>query len=176
MERKTLKIKANTDNVVKFLFDTPIEGTNNYGMYHLYAFDVKGEEHGLFATDALHEKLKNFTKGDMVNIRKEEYEANKFAFNVIPEEGTPARNTGTPNGIDSSYKSAPSPTTTESRQYQAKQNDSRTKDIHRQVAFKEACKMFGDFTGFLEEEELEIIRTNTDKLLSVIEDGDNLPF
>jgi len=176
MERKTLKIKANTDNVVTFLYDTPIEGTNNYGMYHLYAFDINGEEHGLFATDALHAKLMNFTTGDRVNIRKEEYEPNKFAFNVIPEEGTPARNTGTPNGVDGSYKSTPSATTTETREYQAKQNDSRTKDIHHQVAFKEACKMFGEFTGFLTEEELEIISTNTKRLLDVLEERDNLPF
>ncbi len=38
MDSKTLKIKANTDNNVKFLFDSPLEGTNAYGVYHLYKF------------------------------------------------------------------------------------------------------------------------------------------
>ena len=144
MERATLKIKANTDNVVKFLFDTPIEGTNSYGIYHLYALDVNGVESGLFATDALHDKLRHFTKGDMVNIRKEEYETNKFAFNVIPEEGTPPRFAGTPNGMNDSYKSTPTATTTETRQYQSKQNDDRTQDIHRQVCLKLAVQSLGN--------------------------------
>ncbi len=175
MERATLKIKANTDNIVRFLYDTPIEGTNSYGIYHLYAFDVNGVESGLFATDALHEKLRHFTTGDKVNIRKEEYEPNKFGWNVIPEEGTPARNTGTPNGIDSVYKSTPSATTQEIRQYQAKQNDDRTRDIHRQVCLKLAVQSLGT----PEVLDFATVRMRMEGLLHILEgteQQDNLPF
>jgi|TARA_Y100000296_G_scaffold69100_1_gene82710 hypothetical protein len=163
MERATLKIKANTDNVVKFLYDTPIEGTNSYGVYHLYAFDMDGTETGLFATDALHEKLKNFTIGDSVNIRKEEYEPNKFGWNVIPEEGTPARNTGTPSNINDSYKSTPSATTQE-----------RTKDIHRQVCLKLAVQSMGT----PETLDLAIVKQRMEGLLDVLDgkETDSLPF
>jgi len=168
-QHQTLKIKANTDNVVEFLYDSPKEGTNDYGMWHRYALKHNGNEVGLFATDALHAKLMNFTTGDRVNIRKEEYEPNKYGWNVIPEEGTPVRNGPTPEGIDDSYKSAPSATTVETRQYYKSQNDDRTKDIHRQVAFKEACKMFGELNDYLSDESLDIIANNTDSLLRVLE-------
>ena len=171
MDRKTLKIKANTDNVVKFLFDTPIEGTNKYGVYHLYAFDHNGEEVSLFATDNLHEKLRSFAKGDAVNIRKEEYEAGKFGWNVIPEEGTPLRNT--PSNI--SDKSEPSKAVQESRQYHATQNDNRTKDIHRQVCLKLAVQSM-DTSETLD---FDMVKFRMDGLLSVLEGEETkeeLPF
>jgi len=168
-QHPTLKIKANTDNVVEFLFDSPKEGTNDFGMWHRYALKHNGNEVGLFATDALHAKLMNFTTGDRVNIRKEEYEPNKYGWNVIPEEGTPARNTGTPSNINGSYKSTPSATTVETRQYYKNQNDDKTHDIHNQVAFKEACKMHGLSDGLLTRQELLVIAVNTDNLLKVLE-------
>ncbi len=158
MERSTLKIKANTDNVVKFLYDTPIEGTNAYGLYHLYAFDLNGEETGLFATDNLHEKLRNFTKGDSVNIRKEEYEAGKFGWNVIPQEGTPTRKTPPPSV--SNVSSTP---------------DDRTKDIHRQVCLKLAVQSM-DTSETLD---FAMVKLRMDGLLNVLdgkETKEELPF
>jgi hypothetical protein len=168
-QHRTLKIMANTDNVVEFLYDSPKEGTNDYGIWHRYALKHNGEEVGLFATDALHAKLMNFTVGDRVNIRKEEYEPNKFGWNVTPEEGTPVRNGSTSEGIDDSYKAAPSATTVETRQYYKNQNDDKTHDIHNQVAFKEACKMHGLCDGLLTPQELLVIAKNTDNLLKVLE-------
>ena len=145
MERNTLKIKANTDNVVKFLYDTPIEGTNSYGMYHLYAFEHGGEETGLFATDALHE-------------------AGKFGWNVVPEEGTPIRNTPPPPSVSGSYKA----TTT----------DDRTQDIHRQVCLKLAVQSM----GVCEELNYGEVKDRMESLLDVLdgkevtEKKEELPF
>ena len=34
MQNETLRITANTDNIVEFLYDTPKTGTNNYGMWY----------------------------------------------------------------------------------------------------------------------------------------------
>jgi|TARA_R100001530_G_scaffold131546_1_gene103288 hypothetical protein len=160
MERNTLKIKANTDNIVEFLYDTPIEGTNAYGMYHLYAFGMDGEEAGLFATDTLHEKLKNFTKGDSVNIRKEEYEAGKFGWNVIPQDGTPTRKAPPP--------SVSTPTTTQSV-------DARTKDIHRQVCLKLAVQSM-DTSETLD---FAMVKLRMEGLLGVLDNEEvkeELPF
>jgi len=83
-QHRTLKIMANTDNVVEFLFDSPKEGTNDYGIWHRYALKHNGEEVGLFATDALHAKLMNFTVGDRVNIRKEEVRTKQIWMECHP--------------------------------------------------------------------------------------------
>ena len=157
MERNTLKIKANTDNVVKFLYDTPIEGTNNYRMYHLYAFEHGGEETGLFATDALHEKLRNFIKGDSINIRKEEYEAGKFGWNVVREEGTPIRNTPPPNSVGGGSKAFSS------------SSDDRTKDIHRQVCLKLAVQSMGVCSAMEEEFNYGEVKDRMEGLLNVLD-------
>ena len=143
MDVPTLKPKANIDHIVEFLYDNPREGTNDYGVYHRYAFKYNGDEVGLFATDALHSKLAMFHKGDRVNIRKEEYEPGKFGFNVIPEEGTPIRNGSTPEGIDDSYKAEPNASEKERRNYYASKTDDKTKDIHRQVCLKLAVQSMG---------------------------------
>jgi len=39
-QHRTLKIMANTDNVVEFLYDSPKEGTNDYGIWHRYALNI----------------------------------------------------------------------------------------------------------------------------------------
>ena len=169
MDVPTLKPKANIDHIVEFLYNEPKEGTNDYGVWHRYALKYKGDEVCLFATDALHSKLAMFHKGDKVNIRKEEYEPGKFGFNVIPEEGTPVRNGSTPEGIDDSYKAEPNASEKERRHYYESKTDDKTKDIHRQVAFKAACKMFGECGDYLSSEEVDIIINNTNALLGVIE-------
>lgn len=127
MDRKTLKIKANVDTKVKFLFNDALEGTNDYGVYHLYAFQHNGEEVGLFATNNLHEKLRVYNTGDEVNIVKEEYEPGKFGWIVTPEEGT-VMNSTPPNGSSNAPSGGSS------------SPDQRTKDIHRQVCLKLAVQ------------------------------------
>ena len=60
--------------------------------------------------------------------------------------------------------------------------DDRTHDIHRQVAFKEACKMFGPTDETLSDEQLSIIKANTDSLLANVLEytapiiDDDVPF
>ena len=114
----SLEIKEKTDNIVEFLFDTPIDGENKHGTWWRYAFKHDGEEVVYFTSSAaLFAKLSDYAKGDKVNIRKDEYEPGKFGFNVIPCEGTTIRTGSTPSGIDDSYKSAPSSIETEKRIY-----------------------------------------------------------
>ena len=53
METKQLKIKTNDSKVVEFMFDSPKQGTNNYGNWNLYGLKCDGEDVSLFATDNL---------------------------------------------------------------------------------------------------------------------------
>lgn len=150
MDSKTLKIRANTDNNVKFLFDTPLEGTNAYGVYHLYKFDMDGEEVSLFATDNLHEKLKDFNKDDEVNIRKEEYEAGKMGWIVTPAEGVVAK---------------PGSSNTQTGGEILKDIDQRTKDIHRQVCLKLAVQSM-EKTDILD---MDTVKLRMEGLLGVLD-------
>ena len=155
MESKTLKITANTDNNVKFLFDSPLEGTNAYGVYHLYKFDINSEEHSLFATDNLHEKLKDFNKGDTVNIRKEEYEAGKMGWVVTPAEGVVAKPNSSPSSVQSS-----SPVSV----------DDRTKDIHRQVCLKLAVQSMETSETL----DFAMVQLRMEGLINVLDSEDDL--
>ena len=167
-----LEIKANTDNIVEFLFDTPMDGENKYGTWWRYTFKHDGEEVSYFTSSAaLFAKLSDYAKGDKVNIRKDEYEPGKFGFNVIPCEGTTIRTGSTPSGIDDSYKSAPSAIETEKRTYYADRNDDKTHDIHKQVALKEACKMFGGKKTKLTEKDSETLLYNMYAILDVLEES-----
>ena len=164
-QNETLKIKANTDNIVEFLYDTPKSGTNNYGAWHLYGVRDNGREVGIFATDYLHDKLQYYRKGDVVNIRKEEIDGGKIAWNVIPQEGTQTKNSkNTTLGIDD-----------------------RTHDIHKQVCLKLAVDMVARKPEYavLTDGEQVIIEANMKALLRILEgtadthtnkDEDNYPF
>lgn len=148
-QNETLKIQANTDNIVEFLYDTPKSGTNNYGAWHLYGVKNNGKEVGIFATDYLHDKLQYYRKGDVVNIRKENVDGGKIAWNVIPQEGTNVKNEqNTTLGIDA-----------------------RTHDIHKQVCLKLAVDMVAkkDVHSVLTEGELVIVEANMKSLLQVLE-------
>lgn len=153
MDSKTLKIRANTDNNVKFLFDSPLEGTNAYGVYHLYKFDVEGEEHSLFATDNLHEKLKDYNKGDVVNIRKEEYEAGKMGWVVTPAEGVVAR-----------------PSTTKTGGEIVRDLDARTQDIHRQVCLKLAVQSMETSETL----DFAMVKLRMEGLINILDSKDDL--
>ena len=151
MQNETLRITANTDNVVEFLYDTPKTGTNNYGMWYLYGVKNEGKEVGIFATEALHGKLQDYRRGDKVNIRKEEYEPGKVGWNVIPEEGT-------------------SISENKSKSKSATFNiDDRTHDIHKQVCLKLAVDMMETKNKTLTDGDLVVIEANMMNLLTVLE-------
>ena len=149
MESKpTFKIAPDSDHIVEFVYDTPKEGVNSYGQWHLYALMHNGSEKGLFATDALHEKLVKFRKGDKVNIRKEEFQPGKYGWNIIPEEGTvPSRSEAT----------APA------------KADDRTHDIHKQVCLKLAVELLGTRKGTLTDGDTVILEANMYCLLGILE-------
>ena len=148
MDNPTLKIATNIDHIVEFLYDTPKEGVNSYGQWHLYGLKHENSEKGLFATDALHAKLMNFRRGDKVNIRKEEFAPGKFGWNIIPEEGTiPSRSEATKPALA----------------------DDRTHDIHKQVCLKLAVELLGSKKGALTDGDVVILEANMYHLLGILE-------
>lgn len=146
--KPNLKIAEGVDHIVEFLYDAPKEGVNSYGKWHLYGLNHGGSEKGLFATDALHDKLVKFRTGDKVNIRKEEFAPGKLGWNIIPQEGTvPSR----------SEAKAPA------------KADDRTHDIHKQVCLKLAVELFGAKSGSLTEGDVVILEANMYYLLGILE-------
>ena len=146
--KPSLKIAENVDHIVEFLYDTPKEGVNSYGKLHLYGLNHGGSEVGLFATDALHDKLVKFRTGDKVNIRKEEFAPGKLGWNIIPQEGTvPSK----------SEAQAPA------------KADDRTHDIHKQVCLKLAVELMGNKKGSLSEGDVVVLEANMFYLLGILE-------
>ena len=151
MENKdNLKIAVNTDNIVEFMYDTPKQGTNNYGAWFLYGLRQGDKEVGLFATETLHKKLQFYGIGDKVNIRKEEIDNGRVAWNVIPEEGTTAKYNGSPNLAPPKM-------------------DNRTHDIHKQVCLKLAVDNMEKSGKCYTSGELVVIEANMYALLDVLE-------
>ena len=146
--KPSLKIAEGVDHIVEFLYDTPKEGVNSYGKWHLYGLNHGGSEVGLFATDALHDKLAKFRTGDKVNIRKEEFAPGKLGWNIIPQEGTvPSK----------SEAQAPA------------KADDRTHDIHKQVCLKLAVELMGNKKGSLSEGDVVVLEANMFYLLGILE-------
>ena len=93
--------------------------------------------------------MQYYRKGDVVNIRIENVDGGKIAWNVIPQEGTNVKNEqNTTLGIDA-----------------------RTHDIHKQVCLKLAVDMVAkkDVHSVLTEGELVIVEANMKSLLQVLE-------
>jgi len=146
--KPSLKITEGVDHIVEFLYDTPKEGVNSYGKWHLYGLNHGGSEVGLFATDALHDKLAKFRTGDRVNIRKEEFAPGKLGWNIIPQEGTvPSKSESTPPA----------------------KADDRTHDIHKQVCLKLAVELLGEKKGTLTDGEAVVLEANMYCLLGILE-------
>ena len=146
--KPSLKIAEGVDHIVEFLYDTPKEGVNSYGKWHLYGLNHGGSEVGLFATDALHDKLAKFRTGDRVNIRKEEFAPGKLGWNIIPQEGTvPSKSESTPPA----------------------KADDRTHDIHKQVCLKLAVELLGTRKGTLTDGDTVILEANMYCLLGILE-------
>jgi|TARA_B100000073_G_C23703983_1_gene561539 hypothetical protein len=155
METKQLKIKTNDSKVVEFMFDSPKQGTNNYGNWNLYGLKCDGEDVSLFATDNLHSKIQFYQKGDIVEIAKNETEQGRIYWDVTPRNGTPVR--------DASNSTVKQTSTTV---------DDRTADIHKQVCLKLAVQSMG--TEF----DITEIESRMYSLLSVLHgnESDGLPI
>jgi len=73
MEQKPkLELPVNVPTQIRLLNDKCIEGSSQYGVYHLYNI-VNGDgqtEYSLFAQDELHKQLKLFKKNDELLVTK----------------------------------------------------------------------------------------------------------
>jgi len=73
MEQKPkLELPVNVPTQIRLLNDKCIEGSSQYGVYHLYNI-VNGDgttEYSLFAQDELHKQLKLFKKNDKLLVTK----------------------------------------------------------------------------------------------------------
>tara|TARA_X000001388_G_scaffold14953_1_gene8828 strand:- start:2378 stop:2875 length:498 start_codon:yes stop_codon:yes gene_type:complete len=149
MKQDNLKIQPDTDNIVELMYDTPKTGVNTYGNWYLYGVKLKdGQETAIFATETLHGRLENYGRGDVVNIRKEDIGNGRFAWNIIPQEGTGFK------------KSASN---------QEHTIDGRTHDIHKQVCLKLAVDRMSSSDKAFTTGELIIIEANMKSLLGVLE-------
>ena len=84
MERTKLEIELNKKVKIRLLFNDCVEGTSKYGKYYLYAVeDTETQtEYSLFASDNLHEQLKQYSKDDVLEVSKTAIQkGNKLAFN-----------------------------------------------------------------------------------------------
>ena len=151
-QNNTIKLSPDGDNIVELLYPTPKTGTNTYGNWYLYSVMKDGQETGFFATDSLHKKLSVYGQGARVNIVKEEYAPNKYAWTVTPLSGTKPSTTPTVG---------------------TKSVDDRTHDIHKQVCLKLAVELFGvKKGGILSDTDMVAIDTNMQSLLTILESED----
>lgn len=160
METTQLKIPTNGSAVVELMFDNCKQGTNDYGNWNLYGLKSEGQDVSLFATDLLHEKMKYYSTGDVVQINKNETDQGRIQWEVIPKNGTPARDAS--NSTAAPVQSVVS----------SKSTDSRTADIHKQVCLKLAVQSMGD------DFDVEEIESRMYSLLSVLHgsESDGLPI
>jgi len=164
---KTLQIKQfNHDYPITLAYDNCKSGESQYGPWNLYGVEHNGESHGLFAEDALHEKLKKYGKGAKLVIRRNQDNKGKLDWQVVPQNGERAS--------DSTSNSSNS----KSNQTVLSYLDDRTRDIHRQVALKIATVSIGQSTKPWTDEDLQEIKVRMDKLLEILDGGttDELPF
>jgi hypothetical protein len=156
--QKTLQLKTyNKDYPVTLLYDQCKSGESNYGPWMLYGCEHDGEQQGLFAEDALHQKLKKYGKGSKLIIRRNQDEGGELEWQVTPANGN---SQSKPKQTVISYL------------------DDRTKDIHRQVALKIATISIGQSTKPWTDEDLVEIKQRMDKLLDILDgsQSDDLPF
>lgn len=156
--QKTLQLKQfNHDYPVTLIYDQCKSGESNYGPWMLYGIIHEGVEQGIFAETGLHNKLKNYSKGAKLVIRRNQDEDGKLEWQVTPANGN---STNKQSKTVSSYL------------------DDRTRDIHRQVALKIATISIGQNIKPWTDEDLKEIRVRMDKLLDILDGStsDDLPF
>jgi len=144
MEKNDFKLDPAGDNIVELAFDTPKDGTNAYGAWWLYGVKKDGLDTSFFITSPnLHKKLSEYGKGAKLNIKKEEYAPNKYAWEV--------------HALGGSMKSKPIQTTASNNSMP----DNRTLDIHKQVCLKLA-------TQSIEKFDIKVIEERMYQLLDVL--------
>ena len=85
---KTLQIKKfNHYYPVVLTYDKCKSGESQYGPWNLYGVEHEGESQGLFAEDALHQKLKKYGKGARLVICRNQDEEGELAWQVTPANG-----------------------------------------------------------------------------------------
>ena len=77
-----------TDYPVSLVFDSPINGTNNFGEWNMYTVNYGGNEVVFFASDGCHKQLSQYGKGAELNIKKVYYgDEGKTKYEVTPLGG-----------------------------------------------------------------------------------------
>lgn len=156
--QKTLQLKqVNRDYPITLIYDKCKSGESNYGPWNLYGVKFEDVEQGIFAETGLHNKLKNYSKGAKLVIRRNQDEDGKLEWQVTPANGE---------------------SQTKSKQTVLKYLDDRTVDIHRQVALKIATISMGQSTKPWTDEDLQEITIRMNKLLLILDGSDEneLPF
>jgi len=152
---KTLQLKDfNQDYPITLIYDKCKSGESQYGPWHLYGVEHRGEQQGIFAEDALHKELKKYAKGAKLVIRRNQDDEGRLEWQVVPQNGSKKNNTSRSNQTVVSYL------------------DDRTRDIHRQVALKIAVISLGQNIKPWSNDDLNEIRLRMDKLLTIL-DGDD---
>jgi hypothetical protein len=142
---RTLQISQyNTDYPVVFLYDRCKSGTSQYGTWYLYGVIFDEEPHGLFADEHLHAMLRQYRKGDQVVIRREQDLKGNLSWGV---------STGP-------SKTPPSPI----------RQDSRTKDIHRQLCLKVSVLSFPRLNKQWDDEIINEIKSRTESLIKILDE------
>tara|TARA_R110000744_G_scaffold11977_3_gene36035 strand:+ start:99 stop:572 length:474 start_codon:yes stop_codon:yes gene_type:complete len=157
METKQLKIPTNGSKVVEFMFDNCKHGKSDYGDWNLYGMKNEGQDVSLFATDLLHDKMKHYSTGDIIEIAKNETDQGRIEWVITPKEGTALKNAS--NTVKPIVVNTSSP-------------DNRTADIHKQVCLKLAVQSVGSDYDIVE------IEARMYSLLSVLHgtESDGLPI
>ncbi|MEE9189746.1 MAG: hypothetical protein V3U16_03145 [Candidatus Neomarinimicrobiota bacterium] len=141
---KTLQISQyNTDYPVTLLYDRCKNGTSQYGTWNLYGVVYDKEPQGLFVDERLHAMLNQYRKGDQVVIRREQDLNGNLSWCVSPEAS----------------KTAPLIIS----------QDTRTKDIHRQLCLKVSVMSFPKLNKHWDDEIISEIKSRTESLLEILD-------
>ena len=156
--QKTLQLKQyNHDYPVTLMYDKCKSGESQYGEWFLYNIDHDGEQFGVFAEIALHNKLKNYGKNSKLIIRRNQDENGNLDWQVTPANGN---SQSKPTKTVSSYL------------------DDKSASIQRAMALKIAVISIGTSTRAWTDDDLQEIKVRMEKLLEILNGSDEneLPF
>lgn len=68
--RNKLELEINKPMIIELLFDEPIVGESNFGVYYMYAVKHNGIEYSFFAPEEVHAELSKLSKGDKATVTK----------------------------------------------------------------------------------------------------------
>lgn len=70
VQRTKLELEVNKPTEIELLYDEPISGESQYGIYNLYAVKVDESEYAFFPPKEVHESLKHLKAGDKAIVTK----------------------------------------------------------------------------------------------------------